>query len=99
MLALVLICCCTLANSTSSEVNWLVSIGLVGSWFFSCVISIDRKSWKLDASEVSEFVAVPDAAEEPVEPAVPVPFTRLGRQDRACAVAGGGCGDVHWRAP
>ena len=44
---LVLICCCTEENCTSSVVNWLASIGEDGSWFLSCVINNDRKSVKL----------------------------------------------------
>ena len=52
-LVLVLICCSTLENCTSSVVNWLVSIGLVGSWFFNCVISNLRKSSKFADSEFS----------------------------------------------
>ena len=36
-------------NCTSSLVNWLVSIGDVGSWFCNCVISNDR--------EVGEIIA------------------------------------------
>src|ERR1700730_7814743 len=42
-------CCSTWANATSCWVNWLVSSGLVGSWFLSCVVSSVRKVWKLPA--------------------------------------------------
>ncbi len=43
---LVLICCSTSLNSTSWLVNWLLSIGLSGSWFCSCVVSSVRKVLK-----------------------------------------------------
>src|SRR5579859_485224 len=46
-LSLVLICCSTWLYITSCWVNWLESIGLVGSWFFSCVVSKVRKVEKL----------------------------------------------------
>ncbi len=52
-LLLVVICCSTLLNWTSSVVNVLASIGLAGSWFFSCVSSRLRKLLKLLLSEVS----------------------------------------------
>src|ERR1039458_3255234 len=61
-LPLVLICCSTPENCTSSVVNWLVSIGLVGSWFFNWVISICRKSLKLLLSATSGLVAAALAA-------------------------------------
>ncbi|GAA0549413.1 hypothetical protein GCM10008941_31670 [Rhizomicrobium palustre] len=32
--------------------NWFESIGEVGSWFFSCVVSSVRKVWKLFAKLV-----------------------------------------------
>src|ERR1035441_3483343 len=47
--SLVLICCCTPANSTSCWVNWLVSSGSSGFWFCNCVVSRVRKLWKLPA--------------------------------------------------
>src|SRR5271170_3336744 len=56
-LPLVLICCSTPENCTSSEVNSLVSIGLVGSWFCNWVISICRKSLKLLLSATSGLAA------------------------------------------
>ena len=43
-------------------VNWLASIGLVGSWFFSCVISMPRKSEKFPASDPSGLVLTAFAA-------------------------------------
>src|SRR5580692_3065409 len=46
-LVLVLICCSTWLNSTNCWVNWLESIGLVGSWFLSWVVSSVRKVLKL----------------------------------------------------
>ena len=52
-LVLVLICCSTPENCTSSLVNWLVSSGLVGSWFCNCVISSLRKSPKFADREFS----------------------------------------------
>src|SRR5689334_20365371 len=55
---LVAICCSTLENCTSSEVNWDASTGWVGSWWRSCVISMVRKLLKL--------------ADRPLSPAVPV---------------------------
>ena len=54
-LELVVICCSTLLNCTSSEVKVLLSIGVDGSWFFNCVSSRLRKSVKLLVSEVSAF--------------------------------------------
>src|SRR6185437_8255153 len=56
-LALVLICCSTLENSTNSLVNELASIGLLGSWFFNWVISRLRKLPKFADSAASEFGA------------------------------------------
>src|ERR1051326_1272786 len=47
---LVLICCSTALNSTSCWVNWLVSIGDVGSWFLSCVVSSVRNVLRFDPS-------------------------------------------------
>jgi len=41
----------------------LLSIGLVGSWFCSCVISIPRKSLKLDDSDCSDEFP-PDAVDD-----------------------------------
>ena len=64
-----MICCSTLENSTSSWVNWLVSIGLVGSWFCNCVISIPRKSWKLELRLVSALVDTAADAVLPVDAA------------------------------
>src|SRR5579863_5377447 len=49
-LVLVLICCSTWLYSTSCWVNSLESIGLVGSWFLSWVVSSVRKVWKLPDS-------------------------------------------------
>src|SRR5882757_8108656 len=46
---LVLSCCSTPANCTSCWVNWLVSSGSSGFWFWSCVVSSVRKVWKLPA--------------------------------------------------
>src|ERR1700742_417284 len=46
-LSLVSICCSTWLYITSCWVNWLESIGLVGSWFFNCVVSKVRKVEKL----------------------------------------------------
>ena len=57
-----LICCSTLENCTSSVVNWLVSSGLVGSWFCNCVISSLRKSSKLADSECNAVLPVGTAA-------------------------------------
>src|ERR1700756_760656 len=48
--SLVLSCCSTPANCTSCWVNWLVSSGSSGFWFWSCVVSSVRKVWKLPAS-------------------------------------------------
>src|SRR4051812_32037866 len=45
-------CCSTWANCTSCWVNWLVSSGSSGFWFFSCVVSSVRKVWKLSAIPV-----------------------------------------------
>src|SRR5215472_16189790 len=59
-LLLVLICCSTPLNSTSCWVNWLVSIGEVGSWFLSCVVSSVRN--------VLMFEPSIDMSLEPVEP-------------------------------
>ena len=58
---LVEICSATDVNCTSWLVNSFVSIGAVGSWFFSWVVSNERKSVKLPASYVS--VLVEDTAE------------------------------------
>ena len=55
---LVLICCSTEENWTSSLVNWLESIGEDGSWFFNCVISKPRKSEKLLLRPCSALVPV-----------------------------------------
>src|SRR5271166_3781332 len=63
-LVLVSICCSTLENCTSSLVNWLVSSGLVGSWFCNCVISSLRKSPKFADSEFSAVLPDCDAAVE-----------------------------------
>src|SRR5438067_11752596 len=48
--SLVLSCCSTPANCTSCCVNWLVSSGSSGFWFWSCVVSSVKKVWKLPAS-------------------------------------------------
>jgi hypothetical protein len=63
-LVLVLICCSTLENCTNSLVNSLVFIGLVGSWFCNCVISIFRKLLKFDDSDVSAVLPACDAGLE-----------------------------------
>src|SRR3954451_7196424 len=76
-LVFVLICCCTLANCTSSLVNWFASIGLLGSWFCNCVISKCRKSPKLDDSEASAVL-------ELLEPAA---ATELAAAVDCCAAA------------
>jgi hypothetical protein len=59
-----LICCSTDANCTSCWVNWLVSRGSSGFWFFSCVVSSSRKASKFSAIVVRSpaGAAVPDAA-------------------------------------
>src|SRR5579872_3349319 len=57
---LVLICCSTSLNETSCCVNALVSIGEVGSWFLSCVVSSVRKVLRFEPSS--------DASLELVEP-------------------------------
>src|ERR1044072_3303338 len=58
-----LICCSTLANCTSCWVNWLVSSGSSGFWFFSCVVSSVRNVVKLPAGVVLSLAllnATPD---------------------------------------
>src|SRR6185312_8875757 len=60
------ICCSTCANSTSCWVNWLVSIGLSGSWFCNCVVSSCRNSVKLLAISVLSTVLVAALLEEVV---------------------------------
>ncbi len=62
-LVLVLIACSTWLNWTSCEVNWLVSSGAVGSWFWSCVVSSVRNVLKLlpsksDVAGRPEFAAL-----------------------------------------
>src|SRR5579872_3691178 len=57
-LVLVLICCSTWLYSTSCWVNWLESIGLVGSWFLSCVVSSVRNVWKLPDSWLKALLLV-----------------------------------------
>src|SRR5215469_1080227 len=71
---LVLICCSTWLYSTSCWVNWLESIGLVGSWFLSWVVSKVRKVWKLPDSwlNASLLVVVPLTLVAPVVPGVGV---------------------------
>ena len=71
-LVLVLICCSTLENCASSLVNSLASIGLVGSWFFNCVISRLRKSEKFEDSVPSAFLP-PDAGAPVAEAPAAVP--------------------------
>src|SRR5674476_748215 len=61
------ICCSTDANSTSCWVNWLVSIGLSGSWFLSCVVSSCRNVVKLLAISVLFTVLATEPAEAAVE--------------------------------
>src|SRR5665213_316143 len=51
-------CCSTCANATSCWVNWLVSIGLNGSWFCNCVVSSDRKVVKLPAIVLASMPVV-----------------------------------------
>src|ERR1700759_365208 len=60
-LSLVLICCSTWLYITSCWVKVLESIGLVGSWFLSWVVSSVRKVEKLPDSWLIESV-VADAA-------------------------------------
>src|ERR1035438_9340518 len=62
-LVFVLICCSTLENCTNSVVNEFASIGLDGSWFFSCVINRFRKSLKFDDRDDNGSVALPVVAE------------------------------------
>ena len=61
-LELVWICCSTEENCTSSLVNVSVSIGLVGSWFCNCVISMLRKSLKFPSSDANAALLVCEAA-------------------------------------
>ena len=59
----IFICCSTPANCTSCWVNWLVSSGSSGFWFFSCVVSSVRNVVKFDASDaasVALFVVTPE---------------------------------------
>ena len=49
-LALAKICCSTLANCTSCEVNSVASIGSSGSWFSSWVMSRVRKRFSSSSS-------------------------------------------------
>lgn len=58
-LELVVICCSTLLNWTSSVVKVLASIGLEGSWFLSWVSNKLRKLPKLLLSEVSALAGLP----------------------------------------
>ncbi len=51
------ICCSTWANWTSCWVNWLVSSGSSGFWFFSCVVSSCRKVVKLLGQRLGGHVA------------------------------------------
>src|ERR1700730_18204583 len=60
--SLVLSCCSTPANCTSCWVNWLVSSGSSGFWFFNCVVSSVRNVWKFPASVALVF-ELRDAAE------------------------------------
>src|ERR1700739_3950549 len=64
--SLVLSCSWTPANSTSCWVNWLVSSGLRGSWFSSCVVNSVRNCWKLPAIcwLARELADAADAEEE-----------------------------------
>src|SRR5215469_16701980 len=57
-LVLALICCSTWLYSTSCWVNWLESIGLVGSWFLSWVVSKVRNVWKLPDSWLNALLLV-----------------------------------------
>src|ERR1700744_4127436 len=52
------ICCSTWLYSTSCWGKVLESIGLVGSWFFSCVVSRVRKVEKLPDSWFSALAPV-----------------------------------------
>ena len=57
-LVLVLICCSTVEYCTSCCVNWFVSSGLVGSWFFNWAVSRVRNVLKLPDSVVLAVAAV-----------------------------------------
>ncbi len=60
-----LICCSTPANCTSCWVNWLVSSGSSGFWFFNCVVRSCRNVSKFPASValvLAEVVGTPEAA-------------------------------------
>ncbi len=60
-----LICCSTPANDTNCWVNWLVSSGSSGFWFFSWVVSNVRNVSKFCASVallVTLDVGTPEAA-------------------------------------
>src|ERR1700710_7987 len=59
-----LTCCCTPANCAISVVNWSESIGELGSWFCSWVVSMVRNELKLPAMEASALDAVEEAVLE-----------------------------------
>src|SRR4051812_48667100 len=61
-------CCSTCANDTSCWVNWLVSSGSSGFWFFNCVVSSCRNVSKLPAMVWVSTAPVTDAV--PVAAAV-----------------------------
>ena len=63
-LALESICCSTWLYITSCWVKVIGSIGLVGSWFFSCVVSRVRKVEKFPDSCFIESGAVEVAGAE-----------------------------------
>src|SRR5690348_15316168 len=65
---LVAIACSTWLKPTSSWVNWLVSSGDVGSWFWSCVVSILRKVVKSLPNPVVGVVVAAGAAAAGVAP-------------------------------
>ena len=54
----IFICCSTPANCTSCWVNWLVSSGSSGFWFFSCVVSKVRNDWKFAAREALSLLSL-----------------------------------------
>src|SRR5215472_14276293 len=58
---LVLICCSTWLNDTSSWVNWFVSVGASGSWFLSCVVSSVRNVSKFCVKLSTPVGSVPFA--------------------------------------
>ena len=54
----IFICCSTCANCTSCWVNWLVSSGSSGFWFFSCVVSKVRNVSKFFAIVAASLVVL-----------------------------------------